>query len=105
MEWGCFPREVLERGDSRDIQELIAFAELEPFGDQWRQTAQITAATWNTQLKPEDRYKTEQFMPLPQVDDLDEPEEEEVEQRTVEEIRASLVSIGIPVVVSTNGNN
>lgn len=106
MKWGCSAREVLERCDSHEIQELIAFYELEPWGDEWRQTAQVTAAIWNTQLQPNDRQPTEVYMPLPPKDEINDfDDDDEREQQTIDDVKSSLAGLGLPIVVSTNGDN
>jgi len=99
MKWGCFPHEVLARGTSRQIEEMRAFERLEPFGDEWRQTAQMTAAIWNSQLAAKDQIPLERFMPLPPK----EPDEEDFEPQTVEEVLACFASAGVQV--ETDGNH
>lgn len=47
MALGCRSvREFLRENDSRDITELMAFYQLEPFGQDWHQTARICAAIY-----------------------------------------------------------
>lgn len=102
---GLFPHELLARCTSRQLQELIEFEKLEPWGDEWRQSAQQTAAVWNAQLKPEERIPVEKFMPLPPPDPDEEAEEQgDDEEQTVDEIAAAFMSAGLQVVID-NGNS
>jgi len=51
---------------SRSLSEWMAFAQLEPFGDEWRQTGLITSVIAETHRDPEQRsqpFTPEDFMP------------------------------------------
>lgn len=55
-------RELLRRIDSRELTEWYAFARLEPFGDDWRQTGVLAAVMHNAHSTQKKGAET--FMPL-----------------------------------------
>ena len=61
---------ILRELSSREISEWMAFYELEPFGDEWRQTGTIAAAAVAPYAKAGVTVKPEQFMPIrPETED------------------------------------
>lgn len=61
---GCTVREMLDRIDSRELSEWMAFHNLEPFGDDWRRTGLTTAAVYNVNITKGKRLGAEDFMPI-----------------------------------------
>lgn len=73
--------ELLDRMSSREFSEWMAFDQIEPFGDDWRQTGLLASLTANTNRDPKKRkhpYEIEDFMPVAK----DPTEEQEVEAVT-----------------------
>ncbi len=70
------------------MEEWIYFAELEPWGDEWRQNARLEGAIWNSQLAPDDRIDYEIFMPLPE-------EAKEEQPQTKDELSAIFAGRGV----------
>lgn len=59
--------ELGRRMSSHELTEWMAFYELEPFGDEWRQTASITSLMANVNRDTKKRtqpYEIEDFMPI-----------------------------------------
>lgn len=54
----------IERFDALEIAEWMAFSQLEPFGDEWRQSAMQVAALFNCHASKGKSFREEQFMPL-----------------------------------------
>jgi len=57
---------MLASMSSRSLSEWMAFAQLEPFGDEWRQTGLITSLIAETHRDPDQRsesFTPEDFMP------------------------------------------
>ena len=57
-------KQLLEAMDSNEISEWMAFHNLEPFGDEWRQTALL--AMWEAlhATQGKQKFKIEEFMPV-----------------------------------------
>lgn len=57
--------ELLASIDSRELTEWAAFADLEPFGDEWRRTGEIAALLHNVHRREgADPVTAEAYMPL-----------------------------------------
>lgn len=57
--------ELLESIDSRELSEWAAFADVEPFGDDWRRSGEIAAILHNVHRKKESPPVTaEDCMPV-----------------------------------------
>lgn len=57
--------ELGERMSSHEFSEWMAFYDIEPFGDEWRQSGQIVSAIANSNRKKGARpFKIEDFMPI-----------------------------------------
>ena len=58
-------REMLSRMDSKEFAEWMAFYNLEPFGDEWRQAGMQCATTANCAAFRKGKAKQiEEFMPI-----------------------------------------
>ena len=55
---------MLDRIDSRELSEWMAFHNLEPFGDDWRRSGLTTAAVYNVNITKGKRLSAEDFMPI-----------------------------------------
>lgn len=65
------------------MTEWIEFEKLEPFGDEWRASAQIAQTVWNMNVREEHQRTVDSFMPLPPPEEAEErplqtPEQQEI---------------------------
>lgn len=61
-------RELLESVDSRELSEWAQFANVEPFGDDWRPGAQVASILHNVhRAKEAPALQADDFMPIKQI--------------------------------------
>jgi hypothetical protein len=67
---------LLDSIDSRELSEWAAFADMEPFGDDWRRTGEIGAILHNVHRKKEAPAVTaEDMMPIKRQERYQSPQQ------------------------------